>query len=178
MQTITVCTDAGYKRLHKQTIAGWATYIRTPSQTIHASGIIGQRTKGSSQAELYAIANALHVLNRNYDLSKYKVILYSDSLYALRNHLDGSLGKQRQDRKEVYDKFIRPQLDKIMVYEARHVKGHLPKSEWASSSARFYMQNWCDEEVHRIMKIMYAIVNKKAEEKRLCLQQKKSIIKP
>lgn len=152
MQTITVCTDAGHKNLHKQSVAVWATYIRTPSQTIHASGIIGQPCKGSSHAELYAIANALAIIGKRYDLSKYKLIVYSDNLYALQNHLDGTLRKPKKDHELVYNKWIKPYLVKAKEFEGRHVKAHLPKEQWGGS-ARFYMQNWCDEEVHRIMKV-------------------------
>lgn len=153
MRTITVCTDAGHKNMYKQSVAAWATYIRTPSQTIHQSGIMKVPTKGSSHAELYAIANALAIIGRRYDLSKYKLIVYSDNLYALRNDIDGSLGKAKVEHKEVYEKYIKPHINKALEYEARHVKGHLPANKWGPSPARFYMQNWCDEEVHRIMKI-------------------------
>jgi ribonuclease HI len=164
MQTITVCTDAGFKKTHKQSVAIWATYIRTPEKTIHSSGIMSKDCKGSSHAELYAVANALHILNQNFDLTKYKVIFYSDSLYALKNHIDGSITKTKSkaDRQKVYDKYIRPYLDKAAAYEARHVKAHLPKSQWGATPARFYMQDWCDQEVHRVMKIGIQIAIEKA----------------
>jgi len=165
MQTITVCTDAGHKNLHKQSVAVWATYIRTPSQTIHSSGIINQHTKGSSHAELYAIANALHILSQRYDLSKYKLILYADNQYALQNHKDGTLRNPKDDHKEVYDKWIKPHLDKASEFEARHVKAHLPKSQWGSNPARFFMQNWCDEEVHRMMKVALRLTMEKIKNK-------------
>lgn len=163
MQTITVCTDAGHKNLHHQSVAVWASYIRTPSQTIHSSGIIGQPCKGSSHAELYAIANALHIIGKRYDLSKYKLIVYSDNLYALQNHIDGTLKKPKADHAEVYNKWIRPYLEKAGEFEGRHVKAHLPKEQWGGAT-RFYMQNWCDEEVHRIMKIASKLVINKAKE--------------
>lgn len=173
MQTITVCTDAGHKKFHKESIAVWATYIRTPSQAIHSSGIISQHVKGSSQAELYALANALHIINKNYDLTKYKLIVYSDNLYALRNHLDGSLAIQKKDRQQVYDKFIRPIINKVKVYEARHVKAHLPKEQWFPNRTRFFMQDWCDQEVHRIMKIACKIKGEQIRNKKLVLSSKK-----
>ncbi len=157
MQTITVCTDAGHKKSHKQSVAVWATYIRSPSQTTHASGIIKQSVKGSSHAELYALANALHIIGRNYDLSKYRLIVYSDNMYAIRNHIDGTLGRTKEDFMDTYNKFIKPQISKAKQFEARHVKGHLPRSQWGPSPARFYMQNWCDEEVHRVMKVAMKI---------------------
>ena len=165
MQTITVCTDAGHTNLHHQSVAVWASYMRTPSQTIHTSGIIGQPCKGSSHAELYAIANALHILARSYDLSKYKVILYADNLYAIQNHIDGTLTTKKKDHKEVYDKYIRPHLDKAGAFEARHVKAHLPKSQWGPNRTRFFMQDWCDQEVHRLMKIARKIVMDKINKK-------------
>lgn len=165
MQTITVCTDAGHKNLNKESLAVWATYIRTPSKTIHSSGIITQHVKGSSHAELYAIANALHIVKRTYDLSKYKLIVYSDSLYALKNHLDGTLTKQKEDRAEVYDKYIKPYIEKAAEYEARHVKAHLDKEKWGPNPARFFMQDWCDQEVHRLMRIARKLVMDKINQK-------------
>lgn len=174
MQTITVCTDAGHTNLHKQSVAVWASYIRTPSQTIHTSGIIGQPCKGSSHAELYAIANALHILGKHYDLSKYKLILYADNLYALQNHIDGTLKKPKQDHLEVYDKWIRHHLDKAAEFEARHVKAHLPKSQWGRNSARFFMQDWCDQEVHRLMRIGRKLVMDKINQEKACVLREKS----
>lgn len=152
-QTITICTDAGHQNFYHQSLAAWACYIRTPKQTIHYSGTMKKHTKGSSQAELYAIANALWLLAKEYDLSKYKVIVYSDNLYALRNHRNGTVGKNAsQEWVEVYEKHIRPHVVKALDYDARHARGHLPKSEWSTLSARHYMQDWCDREVKKIMK--------------------------
>ncbi len=176
MQTITVCTDAGHKNSHKQSVAVWAAYIRTPSQTIHASGIIRRTCKGSSHAELYAIANALAIIGKQHDLSRYKLIVYSDNLYALQNHLDGTLGKKKTNKnnehKQVYDKWIRPYVIKAHQFEARHVKAHLPKAKWGGAP-RFYMQNWCDKEVHRIMKIATKMVLNRVKNK-LVLSSKKA----
>jgi len=173
MQTITVCTDAGHKNAWKDSVSIWATYIRTPSETIHASGIIKQKTKGSSHAELYAVANALYILSKKYDLSKYKLILYSDNLYALQNHREGTLKKRKADNMKVYNKWIKPHVDNACEFETRHVKGHLPRSQWGANPTRFYMQWWCDNEVHRIMKIGVQIVYEKWKQKRLVLLAKK-----
>jgi hypothetical protein len=167
MLTITICTDAGYKKLYKQSCAAWAAYIRTPHQTIKVSGIIRQRCKGSSQAELYAVANALHIVGREYDLSKYRIILYSDNKYALKNHIDKTITKSAgQDFCSVYDKYIRPHIDKAYIYEARWVKAHLPSNKWGSSSAKHFMQNWCDTEVQRVRKVAeQQIIKKKLGDK-------------
>lgn len=151
MQTITICTDAGHQNFYKQSLAAWACYIRTPSQTIRYSGTMKNPCKGSSQAELYAIANALYLLAKDYDLTRYKVILYSDNTWALRNHVDGSMKKVKKEWKDVYDKHIRPYIKAANAYEARHVKAHLPPAQWGFGTARFYMQDWCDKEVHRVM---------------------------
>lgn len=158
MFTITICTDAGYKKLYKESCAPWAAYIRTPHKTTKVSGIIKQPVKGSSHAELYAIANALHIVSRDNDLRKYKLIVYSDNLYALRNHLDGTLKKAKPQHLEVYNKYIRPHIERAYAYEARHVKAHLPADKWGANPTRHYMQNWCDEEVHRVMKVAAKII--------------------
>lgn len=168
MQTITICTDAGHRTFYKMgfppspqtayaTIAAWACYIRTPDKKINYSGMMKQEVKGSSQAELYAIANALYILAREYDLNKYHLIIYSDNLWALRN----VQGCCSQESSKVYRQFIRPHVRKAGSYETRHVKGHLDPKDWDTRSARHYMQDWCDVEVHRIMKEAYKKINKK-----------------
>jgi hypothetical protein len=161
MQTITVCTDAGHAFTHEGAIAGWAAYIRTPSKLIRVSGLIRSYCKGSTQAEQYAIANALHIVNRDYDISKYKIILYCDNIHAIRNHKDGTIVKSTKDTfLDFYNRYVREFVDRAGDYQTRHVKAHLPKEQWGQSQTRHFMQDWCDVEVHRIMKIERERLNK------------------
>lgn len=156
MPAITICTDAGHQNqnLNHKGLAAWACYIRTPNETLKYSGIMKAPTRGSSQAELYAIANALHLLAKKYDLSKYHIILYSDNKWAIKNHRNGTIKKNTsKEFMALYNKYLRPHIEAAGGYEARHVKAHLPSGKWLRWSARHYMQDWCDKEVHRIMKV-------------------------
>lgn len=172
MQTITICTDAGHQNFYHESLSAWACYIRTPMRTIHYSGTIKRYVKGSSQAEMYAIANALWLLAKEYDLSKYRVILYSDNTYAIRNHKNGTIRKNASSEwLDVYNRYIRPHVETAFDYDARHVKAHLPKKRWSIESARHYMQDWCDREVHKIMKVARKEILK--SQKNACASKKK-----
>lgn len=157
--TITICSDAGHKNYHKKGIATWACYIRTPTKTIKQSGIFKQSIKGSTHAEQYGIANALHIANKAEDLSKFRVIVYCDNLKALQTksfikHTPKSSYYQREvEQQEFFDTYIKPYIDKCAEFETRHVKGHLAKGDWHNGSARNFMNDWCDQEAKRLMRV-------------------------
>ena len=156
--TITICSDAGHKNYHKKGIGTWACYIRTPTKTIKQSGIIKQSVKGSTHAEQYGIANALFLADKAEDLSKFRVIVYCDNLFALRhrgkiNHTPKSKYYAKEvEQKEFFDTYIKPYVDKCAEYETRHVKGHLEQENW-QSGARNFMNDWCDTEAKRLMRL-------------------------
>lgn len=156
--TITICSDAGHKNYFHKGIGTWACYIRTPTKTIKQSGVIKQSVKGSTHAEQYGIANALFLADKAEDLSQYRLIIYCDNKFALRDdwkitHTPKSKYYAKQvEQKEFFDTYIKPYLDKASSYEMRHVKGHQEQENWATG-ARNFMNDWCDTEAKRLMKL-------------------------
>lgn len=156
--TITICSDAGHKNYFHKGIGTWACYIRTPTKTIKQSGVIKQSVKGSTHAEQYGIANALFLADKAEDLSQFKVIVYCDNKFALRTdwkitHTPKSKYYAKQvEQKEFYDTYIKPYVDKAGSIEMRHVKGHQEQENWATG-ARNFMNDWCDTEAKRLMKL-------------------------
>lgn len=156
--TITICSDAGHKNYHHKGIGTWACYIRTPTKTIKQSGVIKQSVKGSTHAEQYGIANALFLANKAEDLSQYRLIIYCDNKFALRTDWTvkvTSISKRYQkqyEQKVFFDTYIKPYLDKAGSFEMRHVKGHAEQEDW-KSGARNFMNDWCDVEAKRLMKL-------------------------
>lgn len=170
MFTITVCTDAGHKNAFNYGYGVWAAYIRTPHKTIRVSGVMKESCKGSTQAELYAIANALHIVAKTYDLSKYRLILYSDNVQAINNHIQRKMKLNTKSWfRDVYDEYIRYHISTAAEFEARHVKAHVPHEKWGANFARHFMQDWCDREVHRLMRITINTATKNA-----CVYNQKS----
>lgn len=156
--TITICSDAGHKNYHHKGIGTWACYIRTPTKTIKQSGVIKQSVKGSTHAEQYGIANALFLANKAEDLSQYRLIIYCDNKFALRTDWTVKVTpiskryQKQYEQKVFFDTYIKPYLEKADSYEMRHVKGHIEQEDWATG-ARNFMNDWCDTEAKRLMRI-------------------------
>lgn len=156
--TITICSDASYRKFNKKRYASWACYIRTPTTTIKTSGLIKEEVKGSTHAEMRGVANALYLADQVEDLSKFRVIVYCDNLKALQRKVTvkhtprSKYYAAEKEKKDWHDTYIRKYIDKCKEYETRHVKGHLPKSKWSSTSKRHYMNDWCDQESKRVLR--------------------------
>ena len=155
MAIVTICSDASYSPTYK--IGTWACYIRTPSRTIKKAGLIKGRVENSVYAERVGINNALFIVNKLVDLSKYKLILYCDNEVALNDVKVKVTPKSKHYQKQYlahkfYENNIKPYLQKAMSYETRHVKGHLPESEWNKDSKRNLMNQQCDTMAHGLLR--------------------------
>lgn len=155
MATITICSDASFSNKYK--VATWACYIRTPLKTVKRSGVFKTPIDSSSKAEKLGMINALHIADKLVDLNKYRLILYCDNLYALQKVKVKKTPKSKYYHKAIatnkfYDEHIQPFLDKSISFEIRHVKGHLPESEWDKNSKRNYMNNQCDIMAHELLR--------------------------
>jgi ribonuclease HI len=153
--TITICTDASFFPSHKR--AAWACYIRSKNHLVKKSGIFQGEIVSAIEAERRGIANALYIADQLEDLSRLKIILYCDNVGAMSPR---PLTKTRASKyywiakkyNEWYDEHIGNVLNKAHSFELRHVKGHLSKGEWSSSSARNFMNDWADREARSILK--------------------------
>src|SRR6476620_11226455 len=80
--TITVCTDASFSPQHG--CAAWACYIRGENLLIKTGGVIKESVLDVNIAERLALANALYLADKHADLSKLRLIVYTDSMTAPR----------------------------------------------------------------------------------------------
>lgn len=165
--TITICTDASYRKYHKYGYGSWACYIRTPYDTVKTGAVLKQSVDGSTEAERYGIANALAILDKMIDISEYRIILYCDNESSLkttgyvRNTPKSRYYEKQLATQEWYDEYVNKYLHKAKSYDLRHVKGHTSRSEWSTTSKRNYMNNWVD--VHARNLLRHAIEKKKGE---------------
>lgn len=156
--TITVCSDASYRKFRKKRYASWACYIRTPTKTVKTSGLIKSEVISSTKAELYGVANALYLADQLEDLSKFRLIVYCDNYdvlhrdYSIKHTPKSKYYEKELEEKLWHDEHIVAYTSKAKKYEPRHVKGHLSKHEWSPVSKRNYMNDWCDREAYRVLR--------------------------
>ena len=83
MNSATIFADASYDGRNKA--AGWATWIKADGRaSAMASGVFKAMPSTSSDAELLALANAMHSANRLGMIDDgAKILLQSNSTYAL-----------------------------------------------------------------------------------------------
>lgn len=153
--TITICSDAGVDIRWK--LAYWACYIRTPSTKIIKSGVLKQYTTDVCEAEKRGIANALSIVDKLYDLSKYNLIIYCDNINAIKppplKRTPASLiYHKRTKAREWWFSYIGNIVNKAKTYEFRHVKGHTKVKNWSNLNASNYMNYVCDKECARVHK--------------------------
>lgn len=150
--TITICSDASFSPSNN--IGTWACYIRTPSKVMKTSGVLKEKTEDSYKAERLGLANALFLANKIADLEKHRLIIYCDNVGAIKDWSSSKnlQNEKRIEKKQWFDKNIKPFLEKAAEYELRHVKAHLPKEQWDKTSKRNYMNDWCDKEAQRLRK--------------------------
>lgn len=153
--TITVCSDASFSSEHN--LGTWACYIRTPDRTIKQGGIIREPCTDSTNAERQGLANALWLLDRQIDVSKYKLVVYCDNVAALRRR---SLRKTPASRvyqeAAAYNRWFAEHIESVLFkaseYSTRHVKSHVKRSRWSSNSSRNYMNDWCDRRALKLLR--------------------------
>lgn len=150
MPSLIIATDASY--LHGDKIGSWAAYIKSPAGIIQRSGIIRENKhfNGSTDAERYAIANALYIASKSFDLSEYDIILCCDNevaLYKPRNPRSNGRVNYWIEWHEIY---VQPYFDNAKSYELRHVKGHLPVALWEPGNELHAMNRWCDKQARKL----------------------------
>lgn len=147
-QYITIATDASCHA--KLKLAAWACYIRTPKGVTKLAGAFKSSVPGSYQAETFAVANALVIANQIADLTKHKLVLYSDSKSVLKfgKTKAGNVKKRDVERSKIIEQQIMPYLSRAISWQLRHVPSHTGRRDLK----RFYMNNWCDKAAKQAMR--------------------------
>lgn len=151
---IIVVTDASFSDLHK--LATWACWIVTPVGEIQYCRPMQQNQSitNSAIAELYAICNALAILQQQVkDLENHHVIVYGDCTSALEvgKTKAGSIRRSSLAKSYIIDEYITPIASKCGLFEVRHVKAHTSslKTAWTHQQ---HMNNWCDKSARRLLR--------------------------
>lgn len=150
MPSLIIATDASY--IHDKHLGSWAVYIKSPAGIIQRSGIIRDRERinGSTTVERYAIANALFIADKAFNLSEYDVTLCCDNEDALYPPRIGK-NKIKQDYwLEWYETYVQTYIDKTQSYRVQHVKGHLARSKWEPGNELHAMNRWCDKQARKL----------------------------
>lgn len=148
VKCITINVDASYSSQYK--VAGYAFWIVCDKFVIKKSGMMKVSPKGSEDAELMGIANAVYTLLKTPELPCCKlVVINNDCLGAQRkighksqNPIARKIaGINKQLRSALYSTGTHP------VIEFRHVKAHS-----GAKDKRSYVNEWCDAEAKKWMR--------------------------
>lgn len=155
MLTIDVYTDGSLKKIGNKTFGGWSFIVTRDNQELAVdSG--GEMDTTNQRMELLAIIKALECV-KDIRRSSEKVIVYSDSAYAINCYLQEwyvtwlANGWRNSSRQEVANKDlwiqIIPFFDNFW-YDFRKVQGHADVywnercDEIAQNQARFLKEHW------------------------------------
>lgn len=166
-QTVFIASDASVST--DSGIAAWACYIRTPHQTFTKGGIIKPTVRGSTDAERFALANALFIADRISDLEKLNLIIYCDNKYAYTEPINklspaSKNYEYRQRNVQIFKEHIEAYLKKAKSYELEHVKGHSAKRKWRVPNTKYNMNHWCDKKARELLRREVGMVKKVTEE--------------
>lgn len=162
---VIICTDASHSAKHS--IASYAFTIFSTGISIRCSGVF-HRTKGmkgSHQAELACIGNALSMFLRVPNVESYRtVIVFTDALYVIK--LLESKGRIKKDMRPLYDEVnsILTEVRKSISGKIRlkHVKAHKKVVTTAEK-----MNAWCDQNAKKALlkEILIRHANERRESK-------------
>lgn len=146
---ITINTDASFSNVY----GGYAFWIVCDQGKIQKAGKIKSRIKGSQQAEMMCIANALHTLKHSRFKNITKVVINTDSVTCI-NAL-GTFKSTIDGAKECLFTMMEICVangmtlrDCSKMFEFRHVKAHSGKKD-----KRSFVNEWCDKEAKKYCKL-------------------------
>lgn len=148
----TINTDASFSPEFKR--ASFAFWITSNLGRVQYSGVFQREVTNSTEAELMAIINAVHVLAKMRYEDVTTIIINSDSLHslqALRDSYTKTARKRESKLKDLVDRFfvcINESSLKGVKMSFRHVKAHND-----TDSKRTWVNEWCDSEAKRWLRI-------------------------
>lgn len=139
---VTLFTDASF--YHETHSAAYALYAISDRGTFTYAGRFHSSIKRSDQAELAAVANALHIILPNpIAAGATKIFLQVDC----QNVIDWIKAGECRPYPEILAR-IQDVITKYQVLcEVRHIKAHSGVGE-----PRLYCHDWCDRECRRLAK--------------------------
>lgn len=142
---VTINTDASY--CPNTGVGAYAFYIVCDLFKIKKSGVFKENPSGALDAEMKCIANAVSILNAQKEIPPINwIIINSDCIGCFPK-----IGLKSQDKVGVYCAKELSKLRKrtgVKMHQFKHVKAHSNKSD-----ARSFVNEWCDAEAKRLMRI-------------------------
>ena len=132
---------------------GYAFWIVCDAGKIQRAGKIKSKVKGSQQAEMMCIANALYTLKHSRFKSITKIIINTDSqpciqaLKGFKSSFDGAI-ECLFTMMEICVSHGLTLRDNYKMFEFRHVKAHTGKKD-----KRSFVNEWCDKESRKYCKL-------------------------
>jgi ribonuclease HI len=149
LRCITINTDASHHPVKKA--GGYAFYIVCDLFKIQKSGAFKVDPLDSIDAEMKCMANALHTLLMQKELPTCDlIVINSDCLFSF-----SMIGLRKKGIGKTVALILRDVRNRMAwkeavlpSYEFRHVKAHSGKSD-----ARSWVNEWCDKEAKKWMRI-------------------------
>lgn len=146
---ITINTDASWNHQHK--IGGYAFVIVCDAFRIQQAGVLKAKPRSSIDAELMAIANALHVLAKQPNLPYTNLLILNSDCLAAFNLMKGKgknkVAKVAVAKRQALRRAVRPPLGKFPKFDTRHVKAHTTVDD-----KRSHVNRWCDANAKKWMR--------------------------
>ena len=140
---ITINTDASFHPVKK--VGGYAFYIICDLFKIQKSGMYKKNPKTPTESEIMCIGNAVATLLAQKELPECNILIINNDCYSAFVHIN----KGKTNNSKIVLKLIN-KAKKITgcKQEFRHVKSHN-----GTPDARSYVNDWCDREAKKWMRI-------------------------
>lgn len=150
---ITINTDASYHPVHKA--AGYAFYIVCDLFKIQKGGMFKQTPKTPEECEIMCIGNAIATLLAQRELPEARWLIINSDCKNAMEVIRCQKNKLGKDVCGLWNKLIHRLGSKRNKF--RHVKSHN-----GTPDARSWVNDWCDKEAKRWMRVAVE-KNKKLE---------------
>lgn len=150
---VTINTDAGFYPNEK--VGSYAYWIKGKGLFLRGSGLFKQNCTNSTDAEMKAILNALHILDSSSYVDIEKIVINRDNIHAKGSESGNELQRRISDKLSE----LRKKCDhksKYPFFDFRHVKAHS-----SIDKPRNWVNDWCDKECKRHLKQWKTEQNKK-----------------
>jgi ribonuclease HI len=155
VRVITINTDASFNPQHK--LGGYAFYIVCDLFKIQKAGMFKKPVDNSKDAEIMCIGNAISTLLAQPELPETTwLIINSDCLYGMSDI--------RKSTSELAKKVNRMWAALINRTKSRHNKMRHVKAHNGTPDARSWVNDWCDKEAKKWMRIAVERSQKQVKE--------------
>jgi ribonuclease HI len=133
-QTVTINCDASYHPKLKK--GGWAFWISYSEGSLKHYGVFNKEIKDSTEAELKAICNAFHYVQKRFGESIKMIFVNCDNEFV-----------RSTIKRRIHSEKYKTETDLLLNYTSKYeliivkeIRGHQ-----GSNNPRQFVNNWCDK---------------------------------